>query len=384
MPPPLTAPSPTGRVILVMTALAVIAPRATALIDFNDGRDKVTASASYGIVYDSNVLVHAGGTGDTNQLVTLGADYERRAGLIGVSASVAVAVARYVDLTAYDYTNPSARVALTRDQGRLTGSAAVSARRESRSDVAANVRATSWNYGATVDARYRVNERYFFTSSTGYNLRDYVDNNALFNLSTYSEAVDVYYVYTSKLDLLGGYRVRWGEAKGGSHTLDQAVSLGASGSVLAKLNGSVRLGYQWRDESGAAGGRYGALTTSLALAWPVNKRVIISGAASKDFTTTATDISVDTSAFSLSANLKPALRVKLVIDAGVEYANSNFLGVAGAGRQDRAWTFTAGVTAPLFAKVSGAVAYAYTDNRSNVAFSQFTRYTLTCSLSVRF
>ncbi len=370
--------------MVVMAALAVVTPRALALIEFNDGHDKVTINASYGIAYDSNVFVHAGGAGGSSQLFSLGADYARRAGLIAVGASAAVAAARYTDLTAENYTNPSFRLSLTKDQGRLTGSANVAVRRDSRSDAAANVRATSWDYASALSLRYPINDRYYFTSSTVFDLRDYVDNRALFNLTSYSEAIDVYYVYTSKLDLLGGYRIRWGDAEGGTHTLDQAVSLGATGSVLSKLNGSVRLGYQSRDEGGAGGGRYDALTTSLSLAWAVNRRAIISAAASKDFTTTATDISVDTSAFSLSANLKPALRVKLVCDAGVEYATSNFLGTAGGGRADRAWTFNAGVSAPLSSKISVALAYIYTDNRSNVAYSQFTRYTVTGNLSLRY
>lgn len=384
MPSPLTLPTPTGRALVAMAAVAAVAPRSFALIEFDEGRDKVTVHASYGITYDSNVFVRAGGAGDSSQVLSVGADYTRRAGLIGVSASAGLAVARYADLTAENYSNPSFSLALTKDQGRLTGSADLSVRRESRSDAAANVRATSWNYGSTLTVRYPINERYYFTSATGYNLQDYVDNPALFNLSSYSEAVDVYYAYTSKLDFLGGYRIRRGDAQGGTHTLDHAFSLGASGGILPKLNGSVRFGYQWRDESGAQGGRYGALTTSVALAWPVNKRVLLSAAASKDFTTTATDVSVDTSAFSLSANLKPALKVKLVLDAGVEYSTSDFLGLAGDGRRDHAWTFNAGVVAPLFSQVSAALAYTYTDNRSNIAFSQFTRYTVTCNLTVRF
>jgi len=367
-----------------MAVVAAIAPRAAALIDFNDGHDQVTVNASYGIVYDSNVFVHAGGGGDTSQVLTLGADYTRRAGLIGVSASVAVAAARYADLTTENFTNPSFHLSLSKGQGRLTGGADLSVQRESRSDAAANVRATSWNYGSSLNVRYPVNDRYYFTSTTSYSLRDYVDNAALFNLSSYAEAVDVYYVYTSKLDFLGGYRIRRGDAEGGSHTLDQSLSLGASGGILSKLNGSVRAGYQWRDESGASGGRYGALTTSLALTWPVNKRVLVSALASKDFTTTETDISVDTSAFSLTTSLKPALKVKLVLDAGIEYSTSSFLGLRGGGREDHAWSFNAGVSIPLFSKVSAAVAYTYTDNRSNVAFSQFTRYTVTCNLSVRY
>jgi uncharacterized protein (PEP-CTERM system associated) len=116
----------------------------------------------------------------------------------------------------------------------------------------------------------------------------------------------------------------------------------------------------------------------------MTKRVIFKGAASKDFTTTATDISVDATAFSLSASLKPALRLKLVLDTGIEYSTSDFLGLKGAGREDWALSFNAAASVPLTSKVSASLAYTYTDNHSNVAFSQFARYTVTFNLSVRY
>ncbi len=380
----MTVPPQIGRAVVFLAAVVVTTPRAAALIDFNDGRDKITVNAAYGIVYDSNVFVRAEGGGDTSQTLSLGANYTRHAGLIGVNASVAVVAGRFTKFTSEDFTNPRFTLSLSKGQGRLTGSADVSVQRESVSDSAANIRTTSWNYGSTLSIRYPVNDRYYFTSTTDFSLRDYLDNRALFNLTSYAEAIDAYYVYTSKLDFLGGYRIRRGLAEGGSHTLDQSLTTGATGSLLPKLNGSLRLGYQWRDESGPDGGRYHALTTSLSLAWPVNKRVTFSGAASKDFATTATDISVDTTAFSLSATLKPVLKVKLVLDTSAEYATSSFLGVKGAGRKDEAWTLTASASVPLSSKISTSLAYVYTDNRSNFAFSEFTRSTVTFNLSVRY
>jgi len=367
-----------------MVVAAAMAPRAAALLDFNDGHDKVTVSAEYGITYDSNLFVHAGGPGDYDQSLSLGANYTRRAGLIGVNASLSVSTARFTKFSSEDFTNPSLSLELTKGQGRLTGTVSLSAQRESTSDTATNLFTTSWNYGSSINLRYPINDRYYFTSLSDFSLHDYVQNSSPFNLLSYSEAIDVFYVYTSKLDLLGGYRIRLGEAQGGSHTQDNALTLGATGGILPKLTGSFRAGYQWRDESGATGGRYGSLTTSLSLSWPMTKRVTFTGEASKDFTTAASDVSVDTTAFNLSASLKPTSPLKFILNTGVGYAFSNFLGARGDGREDRALSFNASITFTLTAVLSSSISYAYTDNQSNIAFSNFARHTATFNLSARF
>jgi hypothetical protein len=380
----LIAASTSVRIGGILLAAAAVAPRSAALLDFNDGHDQVTVSATYGITYDSNLFSQAGGSGDYAQSLALGANYTRRAGVIGVNASLSITSSRFRKFSGEDFNNPSCNLEFTKENGRLTGSAGLSAQRESRSDAAANVFANSWNYGSSLRFRYPINTRYYFTSASEFSLRDYLDNNSLFNLLSYSEAIDVFYVYTSKLDLLGGYRIRWGEAEGGSRTQDSALTLGATGAILPKLNGSFRLGYQWRDESGATTGRYHSLTTGLSLAWPLTKRVTFTGAASKDFTTTATDVSVNVTAVGVSATLKPTFKLKVVLNAGVDYSISDFLGSRGDGRRDHAWTFNSGMTFPLSSKFSASISYAYSDNQSNIAFSDFARHTATFNLSARY
>jgi len=367
-----------------MMAAAGMAPRAVALLELNAGHDEVDVTASYGITYDSNLFAQAGGGGDYSQAFALGTQYARRAGVIGVKASLGLTATRFRKFSGEDFNNPALDLTFTKETGRLTGSFGLSAQRESRTDAAANVFASSWNYGSSLRFRYPINSRYYFTSATDFSLSDYLENSALFNLKSYSEALDVFYVYTSKLDLLGGYRIRWGDAEGGSRTVDNALTLGATGGILPKLNGSVRFGYQWRDESGGTEGSFNSLTTSLALTWPLTTRVTFTGAASKDFTTTATDISVNVTAFGVSASLRPTFKLKVVLNAGVDYSISDFLGSRGGGRQDHAWSCNAGLSVPLSSKFSASISYAYSDNHSTIAFSAFARHTTTFNLSARF
>ena len=367
-----------------MVVAAAIAPRAAAFLDLNGGHDQVIASADYGITYDSNLFVHAGGPSDTDESLALGLDYTRRAGLIGVTASLSVTAARFTRFSAEDYANPSFTMELSKNQGRLTGTISLSAQRESNSDTDTNLFTKSWNYATDINLRYPINDRYYFTSLSDFSLADYVQNSSLYNLLSYSEAIDVFYVYTSKLDLMGGYRIRLGEAEGGSHTQDNALTFGATGGLLPKLTGNFSLGYQWRDQSGPSGGHYGSVTTNVSLSWPMTKRVTFNGDASKDFTTSATDISVDTTTFGLSASLKPNSRLKFILNTGVNYSISDFLGIRGAGRVDRAPSLNASLGFSLTTVVSVSISYAYTENHSNVAFSDFSRQTATFKLSARY
>ncbi len=381
-PARLLTAAPYFRRLLLLGLSAALAGPAQALLEFNDGHDRVSVEAGYGITYDSNLFAHADSAGDYSQSLSVESAYTRRAGLIGVDASAGVTVGRFHRFTDQDYTNPTAKLAFNKSQGRLTGSFNLAAARESRSDVAANLRADSWYYTGDLNLRYPINARYYFTSESAFSVRDFVNQRSLFNLSSFSQAVNGYYVYSSKLDLLGGYRIRWGDAVGGSRTQDHAVNFGATGTLTSKLSGTISLGYQWRHESGGQRAHYDGLTSSLSLAWPMSRKVTFSSALSKDFMTTATDVSVDATAASLSAALKPSARLNLT--AGVAYVVTRYLGTGGDGRVDRAPAFNLSASVSLTSAISASISYAYTDNQSNVAYSEFSRQAATFNLSVRF
>jgi Putative beta-barrel porin 2 len=372
------------RVLIAMAAVALLMPRAVGLIDLNEGRDKVTVHADYGISYDSNLFARSDSPGDTDQTLELGANYNRQAGVFGFSASASITTARFQRYSSQDYTNPSLKLSLNKNDGRLTGALAATAQRESSSDDAANIRANSWHYSANLSLRYPVNDRYYLTGNSDFSIRDYTPNTPLFNLSSYAESVDLYYIYSSKLDLLGGYRVRWGQAAGGTGTRDEAFTLGATGAILPKLSGTVRAGYQTRDESGPNGGHYDDLTGAFMLAWPLSKRITFNFQTSKDFMTAATDVSVDATSFDLSATVKPNLRVKIALTGEVGYTTSRYLGTAGDGREDRTLSFLVKLSVPIKDHFAAGLSFGYLTNASNFAISKYDRRTASLDLSVHF
>jgi hypothetical protein len=366
------------RALMAMAAVSLVVPRAAGLIDMNEGRDKVTVNADYGISYDSNLFARSNSPGDTDQTLELGANYIRQAGIFGFNTSVSITTARFERYSDQDYTNPSLKVALTKNDGRLTGAFSAAAQRESSSNDAANIRANSWHYSANLNLRYPVNDRYYLTGTSDFSIRNYTPNTPLYNLSSYGESVDLYYIYSSKLDLLGGYRIRWGEAAGGSGTRDEAFTIGATGAILPKLSGTVRAGYQTRDESGPDGGHYDDLTGNFMLAWPLSKRITFNFQTSKDFMTAATDVSVDATSFDLSATVK----IALTGEAG--YTTSHYLGSKGAGREDRTLSFLVKLSIPIKSHLAAGLSYGYLTNASNIALSKYVRRTASLDLSVHF
>ena len=367
-----------------MAAFSLMVPHAVGLIDMNEGRDKITVNADYGINYDSNLFARSGSAGDTDQTLSLGTNYTRRAGMIGFSSTASVTSGRFQRFSSENFTNPSLTMEFTKNDGRLTGSLTMTGQRESRSDDAANLRANSWHYSAALGLRYPVNDRYYLTSSTAVSVRDYAQDTPLYNLSSFSEGVDLYYVYSSKLDILGGYRIRFGHAQGGSGTRDAALTLGATGAILPKLTTTMRAGYQTRDESGIDGGHYHELTTEFALAWPMNKRTTFNFQASKDFMTAATDVSVDATAFDLSGTIKPNLRVKIALTGEAGYTISRYLGNRGAGREDRTLSFIARLTVPIKTHFAASLSYGYYTNDSSYAFSKYERRTASFDVSLHY
>ena len=116
----------------MVVAATIMVPRVLGLLDLNDGRDKVTVSAAYGITYDSNLFAHAGSEGDTDQTLTLGTSYNRRAGLISVDATASVIAGRFAKNSAQDFTNPSLSLELDKTKGRLSLHAFRSTRKPQR------------------------------------------------------------------------------------------------------------------------------------------------------------------------------------------------------------------------------------------------------------
>jgi hypothetical protein len=311
----------------------------------------------------------------------VGAEIKRRAGIIAVNATATFSYSTYGSYSEENSFNPNFYVEFGKTTGRTTGALTVSAFRESRSDSAVNLRTNSWNFPVGLSLKYPVNDKYYFTSQTTYLRRRYVDSTVLANYTDYSQGLDAFYVYTSKLDLVGGYRIRVSQTSIGEDTVDHWFNVGATGGLFAKLSGSVRIGYQVRDISGGANEQYSHFNAMAGVTWPVTRKLTLSGQLGRDFSTIATGASVDSTTASLLAGYSATRRIEL--STGVAYGQNRFLGAPPA-RRDTFFSWNLGARYKLNEHLQAGASYTFFRNWSTFDFSDFDRQGFAVDISSRY
>ncbi len=366
---------------MIAATLGFAATQGWALIKFNEGRDQVFVNASVSIGYDSNIFATKGGASDVLTSSSFGIEYARRAGYIGINASINWTLGQFGTNTAQNFSNPSMNLELVKSSGRTTGSFTLSAARQSSADTAINMRTDSWNYAAGLNWKYPVIDRYSLSGGLNYGLISYQQAApGIYNLTTYGASVDLFYVYTSERDLIAGYAIQLSDSGAGTQTIDHSFTVGVTGKIIPKLNGTVRAGYQIRQES-ATGQTFDSWTATASVSWSVNRRLTLTGTLNKSFSTTATDATIDT----LSANLdmQYALRARWSLYAGLGGGESQFLSGTDPGRQDYYFTWSVGVSYSLSDHFKASLTYSYFENWSNRGPGNYDRNALTLNMSTR-
>jgi hypothetical protein len=384
--------------LALLLALSLACPPAQALVSLNDGHDHAFVTGRVGYAWDSNLFANSQAKSDSAITASVIADYQRRAGWIGVDASVEVDASRYDHFTAENFQNPKFNLELTKQTGRTTGSLTLAASRQSRADAAVNIRTSSWNYSTGLSFRYPIITVYTISGQLGYSFVKYSDN-VFPELGTYTASVDVIRLLSTDRDLMLGYRFRHGETSVNTSYDDHALTAGLSGKLIRGINGSLRAGYQTRIPHGPTlygtpAATFSSWTASIAATYAFNKRLHFSGSLGKDFSTTANDVSVDTTTASLDAQY--ALTSHWQFSASVSGGDSKFLGdagrrlislgpppILGPGRHDNFVTANASVDYSLNEHLKIAATYAWFKNWSTESIADFVRSSFTLNLSSR-
>lgn len=370
--------------LLLAVAVACTPAHAIVTLNFNDGHDHIYVMGSLTAGSDSNIYANSSGQGDFVYSTALTASYVRRAGWIGVNADAAVSSSHFATIKGEDFSNPSFGLELTKQSGRTTGSFTLNASRESRADSAVNLRTVSWNYNAGLNYAYPVIERFKLSGNFGYSAHKYVDETSLVNLSTYSAGLNLFYVYNTERDLSAGYRYRYTETSAHDSTTDHNFTVGMSGRLIRGLNGSVNFGYQFRVPSRAGLPTFHGLSATGATSYAINRKITLSGQVSKDFSTTATDSSVDTLATDLDA--KYAYSSKWSLSGSTGWGRSQFLGdagrvvlelgpplVLGKNRQDDFFHWDASLNYARSERFNVTFSYSWFKNWSTSTYADFVR-----------
>lgn len=369
--------------IVCVSALALFLslPESHALLNIDGTRNQVFVFGHVAFGFDSNIFSSNGGKGDYSIKASVGAELKRHAGIISVNSTFTLDYVQYAKLTEQSSWNPSLHVEFNKTIGRTTGAFTINAFRVSKADPSVNVRTTSWNFPVGLNVKYPVSDRFYATSSTSYLSRRYTSGTALVNYLDYTEGLDGFYVFTSKLDLLGGYRIRVGNTTADGKTIDHAFTIGATGGLLPKINGSVRVGYQFRTQQ-KTHESFTQVTASAAATWTVTRKFNLTGTVSRDFATTAAGGSVDTLNATARANYVFTRRFE--VDGGVSYSRNLFLGKLIPFRRDDSFGWDVGARFSFNEHLRIGLNYNYLHNWSTLSFSDYTHYGYSLDISSRF
>lgn len=358
--------------------LGLGSPTAFALLNIGGSRNQVFVFGHVNVAYDSNIFSNPVALDDTIVTTTVGAELRRKRGIVGVNVVVKGDYARFSRFDNESGFNPDFQVDFSKSTGRTTGDLRLHAYRSNRADSAVNLRTTSWNIPLSLNVRYPVNEKLYLASASGYLRRDYVEDARLVDYVDYTQGVDAFYVYNSRLDLLAGYRFRLSDTHLG-RTRDHSFTVGATGGLLPKVSGTVRLGYQARTIAGT-GQSHDQFTLGTSLYWVPTRKLNFELAASRDFSITALGDSVDTLGLSLQATY--AMNRRLEFDAGVAFGRNRFLGPGTRTDDFLEWRLGTRYVFGEHFTVAGNLTQQ--ENWSSLSFSDFIRTQYSIDLSSRF
>ncbi len=381
--------------MLVAVAVACLLPHpALALVSLNDGADHIYVTGTFGVSQDSNIFYQKQATSDFVYNAGLSAEYTRRAGWIGVNVTAAIASTHFDKNSGEDFQNPQLSAEFTKQTGRTTGSLSLSAQRQNRADSDVNLRTASWNYVSALNFHYPVIERYSFSGTLGYSWINYEDHTLYADLKTYTLGANLFYILDNAHDLFAGYRYRRGDSPGNNGSnpgrftnIDHAFNLGVSGRVLPRVNGAISVGYQIRQPRGRGERDYHELTSTGSLTYSINKKSSLTGQLSKDFSTTATGTSIDSTTANL--NLQYAINARLTASSDVGWGRHRFLGRGGIipkttlHREDTSFNWDALLNYRFSQHLNVSAGYYFFENWSNLSDADFVRHSWNLSLTSR-
>ncbi len=358
---------------------------ARALLTFNDGKDQIFTSATYSWGYDTNVFANTATRGSVTQAFSWGANYTRKAGVIGVNASIGMNAGQFVGIPGQDYDDPNITLSFNKGVGRTTGNLMIQAQKVNSPDPIANNRQVGWEYTAALNLRYPIIERFYITNVTTVGGSSYA-NRALFaNQQSYSDGIDVNFVYDSKLDLRAGYGFAL-EKTHDTTAIHHAFDVGANGTIAPQLSGSLITGFVIDQTSYSSGkGKaetFTGLTATANLNWRFSRSLSFTGTAAKDFGISSTDVTTDSTTLGLTSETTLFKRFRTSV--GVTYVGTSFLGRNGGGRRDTLWELVANVGTALTTHLRANLAYAYMVNYSNFSTARFIRETITLSVTATY
>lgn len=365
-----------GTALLVLAALP-----AQALVSLNDGKDKIFVSGSVTIGFDSNFYANSFKQSETTVLAMAGVEYSRRAGAIGVDASVSATKSIHSNFSKEDSVDPKYSMELTKSEGPTTGSLRLNYTRRRDNNMAASMRLRTEEYGAALDATRPVSQRYSVAGGLGFGRTDFQQTPGIYDLDTFDAHANLVYQINSRRELSVGYAYGRDDSKGPEDFDDHGINVGLKGRITAKVTGTLQTGFTTRQSRLASGENFSAWTAAAIANWLPVKKTTVTGELSKSFATTSTDIATDNTTAAINVNR--VLNARWNVGAGLTGTHSRYLGVRGAGRSDDILIFNASVSWSMNEHLRVTGMYSHTLTSSTLAFAEYNRDYFSLMISSR-
>ncbi len=256
------------------------------------GKGEVIFDSKVDVEYDSNVSANSDEISDLIGRITMGIAFEQlERSVANVIARAEVEAIRYVDLKEFDAENLSLDLEFSYPNNQESNAYyefGVNWSKATRSNFQVGQVVESEQFGISGSYRAYLNEKSGVRMSGGFGQNSFTDS-SLSDSDDMSFTTDYLYRYSSKLNLVTGYRYRELENQGGasgvstsqsSHTFD----IGVDGKLRPKVAGDISLGIQFLDNSGSMASAEGAnFYYDIGLAWQANSRTSVSLSGSGDF-----------------------------------------------------------------------------------------------------
>lgn len=326
--------------------------------------------------YDSNIYAQKDGEEDFYFSFIPELQYLRKAGLGTIDLSAGVDFTRFADFTQENYEDVFAALDVSYPvvQGSpLSGGLTASYSENSGVNEYLNTRIQSETFSAGLNTVYRFSERLGFRNSLSYT-QNKVD--IFSDVESYAGTLGLQWAYSPALSFFSDYRLRRArsispdELTGEEvNNLDQAIFVGATGTLMPRLRGTASVGFQNTDARGH-GSDSNNFVTSAELEWAIQPVTDLTLGISRDLDISPSDQTVE--ATTISLGLDHRIEPKIELNGFVGFRDFRFRG--GDSRRDETIQLGGGLTYDFTRYWNAGAQYDYTLNESNRGAADYRRH----------
>jgi polysaccharide biosynthesis protein VpsM len=376
------------KIRLAVTSLAATAAFTPAVFGFAElARGTLVATANFETAYDTNIFANSSEVDDLTGIFTPGLSYTRNVARIATSVDLGMKAISFADTSGQSAIDPFLSASFTLDRAEK-GSAALSLA-YARTTEANNILLTrtesdeyraggkiDYYYSEKTGLRFNANYRRSGFNTTGYN-----------NVSSYSLGTGLLYRYSPKLVASATYdyspekATNLGGGPSNPSSQNHRFKLGVEGALTPKLNGTLAVGYAYREFE--TGGSNDAILLESSLRWDAAEKTSFTFSASNNFDTTAGAESAKI--FDASLMARQVLTDKISANAKIGYQHTQLDRHPGpVARTDEAIITGLGVDYTINDNWNASAEVTHRINDSTLALADYDRTVISLSLALNF